>query len=95
MTPRALRLIRGWTGAVAATSVAAVSHFMAGGSSPDPFQPENALVARQCLPRLTDRVLGRIAAAARAPGRENYGQSDSTQPQRAAHPRAEVCPRCY
>ncbi|MDR7165888.1 hypothetical protein J2X12_003942 [Pseudarthrobacter oxydans] len=37
MTPRALRLIRGWTGAVAATSVAAVSHFMAGGSSPEPL----------------------------------------------------------
>lgn len=37
MTPRALRLIRGWTGAVAATSVAAASHVMAGGSSPEPL----------------------------------------------------------
>lgn len=37
MTPRALRLIRGWTGALAATSVAAASHVVAGGSSPEPL----------------------------------------------------------
>jgi hypothetical protein len=36
VTPRALRLIRGWTGA-AATSVAAASHMVAGGSSPEPL----------------------------------------------------------
>lgn len=37
MTPRALRLTRGWTAAVAATFIAALSHFMAGGTVPEPL----------------------------------------------------------
>lgn len=35
MTSRALRLIRGWTGAVVATSIAAGSHLLAGGNAPE------------------------------------------------------------
>ncbi|WP_346926398.1 hypothetical protein [uncultured Arthrobacter sp.] len=35
MTARGLRLVRGWTGAVFATSVAALSHVLAGGDVPD------------------------------------------------------------
>ena len=35
MTARGLRLIRGWIGAVVATSVAAVSHSLAGGAVPE------------------------------------------------------------
>lgn len=34
MTARGLRLVRGWTGAVVATSLAAGSHFLAGGNAP-------------------------------------------------------------
>ena len=45
MTPRALRLIRGWTGALAATSVAAASHVVAGGSSPEPLLLQLALAS--------------------------------------------------
>lgn len=36
MTARGLRLVRGWIGAVVATSIAAGSHFLAGGSAPEP-----------------------------------------------------------
>ena len=36
MTARSLRLVRGWIGAVVATSIASGSHFLAGGSAPDP-----------------------------------------------------------
>lgn len=35
MTARGLRLVRGWTGALFATSVAALSHVLAGGDVPD------------------------------------------------------------
>lgn len=35
VTARGLRLVRGWTGAVFATSVAALSHVLAGGDVPD------------------------------------------------------------
>ncbi|HSN37851.1 MAG TPA: hypothetical protein VLT34_16005 [Arthrobacter sp.] len=35
MTARGLRLVRGWTGAVVATSIAAGSHFLAGGNAPE------------------------------------------------------------
>ena len=36
MTARGLRLVRGWVGAVVATSLAAGSHFLAGGNAPEP-----------------------------------------------------------
>ncbi|MGP4030774.1 hypothetical protein [Pseudarthrobacter sp. 1C304] len=36
MTARGLRLVRGWIGALAATSIAAASHLVAGGSAPQP-----------------------------------------------------------
>jgi hypothetical protein len=36
MTARGLRLARGWIGAVVATSIAAGSHFLAGGNAPEP-----------------------------------------------------------
>ena len=36
MTVRAARLVRGWTAAFAATAVAAVSHVLGGGSTPEP-----------------------------------------------------------
>ena len=36
MTARAARLVRGWTAAFAATAVAAVSHVLGGGSTPEP-----------------------------------------------------------
>ncbi|AOT03037.1 hypothetical protein [Arthrobacter sp. U41] len=35
MTARGLRLVRGWIGAVVATSIAAGSHFLAGGNAPE------------------------------------------------------------
>lgn len=35
MTARSLRLVRGWIGAVVATSIAAGSHFLAGGDAPE------------------------------------------------------------
>ncbi|MEC5179160.1 hypothetical protein [Arthrobacter sp. CG_A4] len=35
MTARGLRLLRGWIGAVVTTSIAAGSHFLAGGSAPE------------------------------------------------------------
>lgn len=37
MRLRTLRLVRGWAGATAATSIAALSHFAAGGSAPEPL----------------------------------------------------------
>ena len=37
MTTRGLRLVRGWIGAVVATSIAAGSHFLAGGNAPEPL----------------------------------------------------------
>ncbi|MER2135131.1 MAG: hypothetical protein ABS910_10700 [Arthrobacter sp.] len=36
MTARAVRLVRGWAGAFAATAVAAASHVLGGGSAPEP-----------------------------------------------------------
>ena len=36
MTARGLRLVRGWIGAVVATSIAAGSHVLAGGNAPEP-----------------------------------------------------------
>ena len=36
MTARAVRLVRGWAGAFAATAVAAASHVLGGGAAPEP-----------------------------------------------------------
>lgn len=65
MHPRARRLLRGWTGAVLATAVAAASHVAGGGPAPAPMLVllSLALSGPVCT-ALAGRVLSRSAVAA-------------------------------